>query len=231
MSRINESCHDVTYEWVVSHMKESCHIWMSHITYEINVTNQGDCVMNRYVTWHFMSRMNDNVDMWLIGNEKVTSLLCMKYVTHMNESCHILKNKYRWVWADAIWGTSKVREWCGVPPRCSCCRSWCVLEKKDAFINVWHDSFLYVIWLIIRTNMGTLRMSHVTHFCVTLLILLYVTWLLCDMTHFCMWHDSSFVHRGKYQGDVVFRLDTHAIEGDAYKWVMSQVKLSHVTRN
>jgi len=38
MSHMNESCHiwmsHVTYEWVMSHMNESCHIWMSHVTYE-----------------------------------------------------------------------------------------------------------------------------------------------------------------------------------------------------
>ena len=38
MSHMNESCHiwmgHVTCEWVTSHMIESCHIWMSHVTYE-----------------------------------------------------------------------------------------------------------------------------------------------------------------------------------------------------
>ena len=51
---MNESCHiwmsHVTYEWVMSHMNESCHIWMSHVTYE----------------W-VMSHMNESL--------------------HMNESC------------------------------------------------------------------------------------------------------------------------------------------------
>jgi len=38
VTHMNESCHiwmsHVTYEWVMSHMNESCHIWMSHVTYE-----------------------------------------------------------------------------------------------------------------------------------------------------------------------------------------------------
>jgi len=38
MSHMKESCHiwmsHVTYEGVMSHMNESCHIWMSYVTYE-----------------------------------------------------------------------------------------------------------------------------------------------------------------------------------------------------
>ena len=38
MSHVNESCHigmsHVTCEWVMSHRNESCHMWMSHVTFE-----------------------------------------------------------------------------------------------------------------------------------------------------------------------------------------------------
>jgi len=38
MSHTNESCHlwmsHITYKWVMSHMNELYHIWMSHVTYE-----------------------------------------------------------------------------------------------------------------------------------------------------------------------------------------------------
>jgi len=38
MSHMNESCpiwmSHVTYKWFMSHMNESCHIWMSHVTCE-----------------------------------------------------------------------------------------------------------------------------------------------------------------------------------------------------
>jgi len=46
VSRRNESCHirmsHVTYEWVISHisfMNEACHIWMCHVTYECVMSN------------------------------------------------------------------------------------------------------------------------------------------------------------------------------------------------
>ena len=53
MSHMNESCHiwmsHVTYEWIVAHMNESCLIWTCHVSYE-----------------RFMSRMNGSCtnDLW-----------------------------------------------------------------------------------------------------------------------------------------------------------------------
>jgi len=99
MSHINESCH-VTYEWfnsqvmyerVMSHLKqschtwalvqpksfiESCHIWMSRVTYE----------------W-VMSHINESCHMWM-------SHFTYEWVmSHMNESCHIWMSHvtYEWV--------------------------------------------------------------------------------------------------------------------------------------
>jgi len=45
MSHMNESCRiwmiHVTYEGVMSHMKKSCHIWMRHVTYEWVMSHLG----------------------------------------------------------------------------------------------------------------------------------------------------------------------------------------------
>jgi len=53
MSRVNESCHvwmsHVTYEWVMSRMNESCHVWMSHVTYSYQVTLHVTWLIH---TWH-----------------------------------------------------------------------------------------------------------------------------------------------------------------------------------
>jgi len=50
---------------------------------------------------------------------------------------------------------------------------------------VWHDSFIYVTWLI---HMCDMTRSYVWHDS-----FIYVTWLIhmCDMTHSYLWHDSS----------------------------------------
>jgi len=49
---------------------------------------------------------------------------------------------------------------------------------------VWHDSFVWVTWLI--------RVCDITHSCVWNDSFVCVTWLIrmFDMTHLCVWHDS-----------------------------------------
>ena len=56
---MNESCHiwmsHVTYERVMSHMNESCHIWMSHVKYESVMSHMNEsCLTYKWV----MSHMN-----------------------------------------------------------------------------------------------------------------------------------------------------------------------------
>jgi len=86
MSHMNESCHiwmsHVTYEWVMSHMNESCHIWMRHATYHVYVYV--------YVT-EVMSHMN------------VTSRH-IHIVTWRLEpkSCHICMSHVTWVMSHAV---------------------------------------------------------------------------------------------------------------------------------
>jgi len=73
----NESCHTwmshVTYEWVLSHMNESCRIWMSHVTFG----------------W-VISHMNELCHIW------ISHCKCLQWNTssstrlvYTNESCHI----------------------------------------------------------------------------------------------------------------------------------------------
>ena len=77
MSHMKESRHiwmsHVTYEWVMSHMNESCHIWMSHVTYE----------------W-VMSHMNESCHLWMshVTYEGVTSRRMIHDAIHVIHTWH-----------------------------------------------------------------------------------------------------------------------------------------------
>ena len=70
MSHMNESCliwmSHVAYEWVMSHMNESCLIWMSHVSYE----------------WA-MSHMNESCLIW-VSQERI---LMSTNMSHRTKEC------------------------------------------------------------------------------------------------------------------------------------------------
>ena len=88
MSHVNESCHicmsHVTCEsWliyahtqVVAHVNESCHIWMSHDTYEWAMSHV------HYVTRHI----------WM------SHVTYERIMSHMDESCHICMSHVTYAW-------------------------------------------------------------------------------------------------------------------------------------
>ena len=87
MSHMNESCliwmRHVTYEGVLSHMNESCHIWMRHVTYEgvLSHMNESCHIWMRHVTYEcVMSHMNAACH---------ESVMYEGVMSYMNESCLI----------------------------------------------------------------------------------------------------------------------------------------------
>jgi len=75
-----------TYEWVLSHMHESRHLWMSHVTYEwvMSLMNESCRICMSHVTYEWvMSHIDESCHIW------------MSHVTHawvmspMNESYHV----------------------------------------------------------------------------------------------------------------------------------------------
>jgi len=81
----------VAYEWVMSHMNESCHIWMSHVT---SITCNGRVRMNLSESCNILK---ESCPIWMshVSYEWVVSHIWMNHVpykcdmSHMNESCRI----------------------------------------------------------------------------------------------------------------------------------------------
>jgi len=86
------------------------------------------------------------------------------------------------------------------------CVMWHILIcDPDIICYTWHDSFLYVTWLI-HTWLKNSRTDHSRIYVCPLYNHVCVTWLIPvrDMTHSCTWHDycmwhDSFIHVTSFQ--------------------------------
>jgi len=170
MSHMNESCYIwmslVTYEWVMSHMNESCHIWMSHITHE----------------W-VMSYMNKSLQMFAMKYLELDQTCLYEWVmSHMNESCHTWMSHVTYVG---------------------------VMSHMNESCHIWMSHFTYE-WVISHLNESChIWMSHVTYeWVMTHMNELYHIWIshckrlqwnpssstrlflacVCDMTHLHVRH-------------------------------------------
>jgi len=81
---MNESCHiwmsHVTYEQVMSQTNESCHSWMSHL-----VTKKSFCYSNIVIILNLIEQVR------CLACALVTSMSHVKYeweISHLNKSCH-----------------------------------------------------------------------------------------------------------------------------------------------
>ena len=177
--------HD-TCEWVMSHINESCHMWMSHVTHQwvmshVNVRTRDERVTN----YMWDERPAETCHMWMshVTHQKVMSYITwtpderpaeachmwMSHVTrewvmsHVNESCHM--------WMSHMWMSHVTCEW---------------VMSHVIWMNhiiMWHDSLIRVPWLLYfplalphlhtsavacmsesrHTYEWTMSMSHVTH--------------------------------------------------------------------
>jgi len=97
----------VTYEWVLSHMNESCHIWMNHVQYEWVMSHMNES----YHAW--MSHVPYTRE-WSTNPKGVAIVTYEQVMSHMNESCH-------------IWVMSHINDscciWMGHVP-CESCPIW-----------------------------------------------------------------------------------------------------------
>jgi len=117
MTHMNETCQiwmrHLTYEWVLPHMNESWRIWTSHDTYELDMSDTNE-------TSHLWIGLIAQVDMPL--SDTVTG-----YVT-----CHIWMSHVRYEWdMSHMWDRSHVNESYRTGDRAL---KW----RRDRIRNVWH---------------------------------------------------------------------------------------------
>jgi len=184
---MNESCHirmsHVTYEWVMSH-----HIWMSHVRYER--------VMSRLSLRH---KIIDESHVW------------MSHVTRMNESRHT----YEWV-TSHVW-MSHVTHQFAAPNLWWITRMNDTYERVMSHMNESHHIWMSHVtpqfealnlwWLVRRARRSGHPVENQIYFPICYLYFsisyLYVAWLIHmwrDMTHsyvtwlIHMWHDFSVTY-------------------------------------
>jgi len=87
----------VPYEWVISHMNESCPIWMSHVPYKCVMSHMNmtqDIVTTR--SWRASSTS---------GKYELSHVPCEWVMSHMNEPCPIWMRHVPYEWSMHSYGT------------------------------------------------------------------------------------------------------------------------------
>jgi len=160
---IHESCHRYAciYTWVTSQVW--MHIYMSHVI-----------GMNAYV--HESCHIRECIYTWVMSH---TWMHIYRSHPHTSSAAGTLPLGWH---IDTHTHTHTQP----THPHTSSARSAGTLPICDmTHLCVWHDSFIYVTWLIFICDLTHLYMWHDSSICVTWLI------YICDMTHLYMWHDSS----------------------------------------
>ena len=200
--------------WLI-HMSDMTHVYMWHlvfmcVTWLIRMRDISDVC----VTWliHMCDMTHSYV--WLDSFIWVTWLIHMSDMTHSyvwHDSCiwvntrdlHVSSSAApRW-WVKETYINEK-RHICvrRVSPaeiptwQCACvCVTWCICVCDMTCVNVWHDSFTLVTWLMQvcspRRNANDLFLKYKETFMCPTRILKCVTWLIhmWDMILSHMWHD------------------------------------------
>jgi len=175
MSHMNESCHvwmhRVTYTWVMSNKNESCHIWMSHVTYECVMSHTCHIAMSHVTSQWVMSHMNltESCHTWAshVTHKCALShkcLVAMSHVTCSSSAC-VPGRPIEWV-------MSHKDESRHTPPRGPVCLEFVI--HMDASCPLKMHYFMHfpyecvMSWVMSQSNeSGLPEMSHVTQKWVT----------------------------------------------------------------
>ena len=169
-----------TYDWVMSHMIESWHIWLSHVsvTDTINMHNLSHCdsficatrLWSRWLMWVMLHIWISHEDSFV----SATWLIYMCDITHTS-SLNIWMSR-----RDSI-----------------ICATWRIYMCNITHAYVRHDSFICVTWLVhvpakFKSMQRTDILGDTTHSYVWHDAFICVTWLIhmCGMTHSYVRHDS-----------------------------------------
>jgi len=188
---------DVTHERVISCMNESCHTWMSRVTWVwLQSVNFVMPVKKRYTfsygtfKW-VMSHMNESCHIWM-------SRVTHSVMSHLNESCHTWMRhvSYQWVMSHMNqschismgfvtheWVMSHINESCHTLSYVT--YQWVLSHKKWVMSHInesyhtWmsHDTWVKVQLVdVVMPFQKCLKPYGMTHSCVTWLIA-HCTWM------------------------------------------------------
>jgi len=132
VTRMNESWHK--YGWVMAHMKWSCHVYRSHVTY-----------------WRVVSHMNASGRIWMshVTCEWVmfrTEMLQWRDEAGNSTHKHSRQRAARYLstWLIRMRDMPHSRVWHDVFIFVTC-----LIHTRDmTHLYAWHDSFICVTWLI-----------------------------------------------------------------------------------
>jgi len=153
---VNEWCNILIYVScnIMSHMNESCHIWMSHVTsnesrykrvYPRSLKESCHIWRSQWVIW-----MRHVTYEWVMSHMTGSCHICMSHVTYewvmspVNESCHIWMSHVTYEWVTSHMNESCHLKWVtlhtSLPQRLSLSLthttsfSWCVCESCTIFV-------------------------------------------------------------------------------------------------